>query len=141
MLLQWYVGYSLPCYPTSVNILPTGIFWTLFYRCNMVLYRRSKARNESLIKPINLTGWALFICIVAVRLILNSQSVILSKLFPASYTGVICRNTCLHYLPRPTVCSKPFHSSRILLPGSSGQCRIFRNLCHNDHHSGFLLGS
>jgi len=38
-----------------------------FYHCNVVLYRRSKARKETLIKPINLTGWALFSCIVTVR--------------------------------------------------------------------------
>ena len=45
-----------------------GIYWPLFLQCNIVLWRRSKARQESLFRPILFTCWALFCTISGVCL-------------------------------------------------------------------------
>ncbi|KAF8974250.1 hypothetical protein BDZ97DRAFT_5961 [Flammula alnicola] len=48
---------------TLCEAMCNGIYWVLLYHCTETLVERSKARQESLFRPIFFTSWALFICI------------------------------------------------------------------------------
>ncbi|KAJ3516345.1 hypothetical protein NLJ89_g1192 [Agrocybe chaxingu] len=67
---------------------PSGVFWVLFIRCNEVLWRRSKARDETLFKPIFIVAWVLFGTITA-HLIIDIYASFKAFILPQDETIII----------------------------------------------------